>query len=745
MAVARRAVARRARGCRRADSRRRPRPARRARRLARAGRAGPGDGAPAARRARAHAVGQGTTDGGAREREGAVLSAAAAVVTTSAWARRALLELYSLPGDRVHVAEPGVDPAELAPGTATAGALLSVAAVIPGKGHDVLARRTRDAGRLSLAVPVRRQPRARPGIRREAASPRRSTMGWTAACASRARRPAPSSPAATRPRTCWCSRRAARPTGWSSPRRSRAACRSSPPTSAGCRRLWVTAPTAPGRACSSRPTIRSRCATRFGAWLEDARPAPAAAPRGTRAARVALPLVGDDLGRRRRPRGGGAMTVEAIRVSPSWLDLRERADAAARSRELVAQLRAVPDRWLIHDLACGGGSMGRWLAPLLPGPQHWVLHDRDADLLAVAALDVPRAARDGARVRVETRLSDITKLGQHDFAGATLVTASALLDLLTGDELAALIHACAEAGCPVLFTLSVTGRVALLPADPLDARVGGRIRRAPAPHDAARAPARPGRGGSGCRGFPQDGEPRSSSDPSPWRLGATESDLAVEWLTGWVDAACEHEPALAPSRVCTDAGRLREARPAACRHRRPCRPVGAAVRGVRRWVRPAVAVVVLAVVIWRLGTGPFLAGVDAVDGRALLAAAAIFFLTTVCSAWRWTIVSRGLGVRLSLPAAVAAYYRAVFLNLDAPGRRRRRRPSRRQPRPRGARRRPRPASRRVGAHRRAGRAGGAGDRPSSSYCRRLCARPCPSSRLRRSRSSSRSSSWAAGA
>jgi glycosyltransferase involved in cell wall biosynthesis len=83
-------------------------------------------------------LGQDATDDAVREREGTVLSAAASVVTTSAWARRALLELYSLPGDRVRVAEPGVDPAELAPGTETAGALLSVAAVIPGKGHDVL-------------------------------------------------------------------------------------------------------------------------------------------------------------------------------------------------------------------------------------------------------------------------------------------------------------------------------------------------------------------------------------------------------------------------------------------------------------------------------------------------------------------------------------------------------------------------------------------------------------------------------
>ena len=74
----------------------------------------------------------------AREREGPVLAAAAAVVTTSAWSRRTLLELYGLPGDRVHVAEPGVDAAALAPGTATAAALLCVGAVIPGKGHDVL-------------------------------------------------------------------------------------------------------------------------------------------------------------------------------------------------------------------------------------------------------------------------------------------------------------------------------------------------------------------------------------------------------------------------------------------------------------------------------------------------------------------------------------------------------------------------------------------------------------------------------
>jgi glycosyltransferase involved in cell wall biosynthesis len=83
-------------------------------------------------------LGQGTADAAVREREGLVLSTARAVVTTSEWARRTLLELYDLAPNRVQVAEPGVDAAAIAPGTATAGALLCVAAVTPGKGHDVL-------------------------------------------------------------------------------------------------------------------------------------------------------------------------------------------------------------------------------------------------------------------------------------------------------------------------------------------------------------------------------------------------------------------------------------------------------------------------------------------------------------------------------------------------------------------------------------------------------------------------------
>ncbi|MBS1844119.1 MAG: flippase-like domain-containing protein [Actinobacteria bacterium] len=86
-----------------------------------------------------------------------------------------------------------------------------------------------------------------------------------------------------------------------------------------------------------------------------------------------------------------------------------------------------------------------------------------------------------------------------------------------------------------------------------------------------------------------------------------------------------------------------------------------------RWLGPAAAGAVLAAVAWRLGSGPFLDGVGALDGRALLAAAAVFLLTTLCFAWRWKTVADGLGVRLSLADAVISYYRSLFLNLTLPG------------------------------------------------------------------------------
>lgn len=255
------------------------------------------------------------------------------------------------------------------------------------------------------------------------------------------------------------------------------------------------------------------------------------------------------------------MTAVGIRVSRGWLDLREPADAAARSPELVEQLRRRPPlggRNVIHDLGCGTGAMGRWLAPRLSGPQHWVVHDRDADLLAVAAENLPGEAADGAVVTVETRQSDITRLDPGDLADATLITASAILDLLTGEELAGLVAACSDASCPVLLTLSVVGRVDLSPADPLDASVA-------AAFDAhqRRATERGRLLGPDAVPAAVEAFSRLGADildrPSPWQLGALEADLAAQWFIGWVGAACEQQVELVAEADAYACRRLAEA------------------------------------------------------------------------------------------------------------------------------------------------------------------------------------------
>jgi uncharacterized membrane protein YbhN (UPF0104 family) len=88
---------------------------------------------------------------------------------------------------------------------------------------------------------------------------------------------------------------------------------------------------------------------------------------------------------------------------------------------------------------------------------------------------------------------------------------------------------------------------------------------------------------------------------------------------------------------------------------------------VWRWVRVVGGAAILALLVWRVGTGPFVDGVKMINAAALVAALAIGGLTTVCCAWRWSLVAAGLGMRLPLSRAVVAYYRSQFLNTTLPG------------------------------------------------------------------------------
>ena len=225
------------------------------------------------------------------------------------------------------------------------------------------------------------------------------------------------------------------------------------------------------------------------------------------------------------------MSAVGVRVSQDWLSLREPADAAARSAELADRLgrHLLAARPLvIHDLGGGSGAMGRWLAPRLPGPQHWVVHDRDADLLELALADPPDD------VTVEARRSDVTHLSPRDLAGASLVVASALLDLLTADELARMLEVCRA--IPMLLALTVVGRVSLTPADPLDARIAVAFNA----HQRRRGLLGPDAVAAAVDQLAGEIIVR----PSPWRLDGAHAGIIAEWLDGWVGAACEQDRTL---------------------------------------------------------------------------------------------------------------------------------------------------------------------------------------------------------
>ncbi|WP_290049715.1 class I SAM-dependent methyltransferase [Amycolatopsis solani] len=234
--------------------------------------------------------------------------------------------------------------------------------------------------------------------------------------------------------------------------------------------------------------------------------------------------------------------------APDWLYLREPADAAARAPELVDTLREyLPDgeEVVVRDLGCGTGSLGRWLAGRLPGAQRWILHDDDAELLDRARTGLPPVALDGSPVTVVAERRDVTALRAADLAGTSLVTASALLDLLTRAEVTALATAIAEAGCAALLMLSVTGKVELSPGDPLDPAIsasfnahqrrltGGRRLLGPTAADVA------------ATAFGRLGATVIRAE-SAWRLGPDQAELQRQWLEGWVGAAVEQLPELRP-------------------------------------------------------------------------------------------------------------------------------------------------------------------------------------------------------
>jgi len=184
--------------------------------------------------------------------------------------------------------------------------------------------------------------------------------------------------------------------------------------------------------------------------------------------------------------------------------------------------------------------MGRWLSPLLPNPQHWIMQDREPDLLRHVYMGVTSTAP----VTVETRLGDLGGVTAADLAGSSLVTASALLDILTAGEVDRLAAACVEARVPALFTLSVLGEVELSPAEPFDAEITAAFNEHQRRVQDGRRLLGPDAPAAIVESFERHGAAVQVA-PSAWQLGEDHAELTAEWLRGWVGAAIEQSPELA--------------------------------------------------------------------------------------------------------------------------------------------------------------------------------------------------------
>jgi len=165
--------------------------------------------------------------------------------------------------------------------------------------------------------------------------------------------------------------------------------------------------------------------------------------------------------------------------SADWLALREPADVAARSPSItraVALALSHGAAVVALDLASGTGSNLRYLAGRLPTPQRWLLVDHDPALLAQAL--ARGCGLPGLDCEISTECRDLAALDADTiFAGRTLVTCSALLDLVSRPWLDRLASRCREHGALVLCALNYDGRIECHPPDPDDSMVSALVNR----------------------------------------------------------------------------------------------------------------------------------------------------------------------------------------------------------------------------------------------------------------------------
>lgn len=223
----------------------------------------------------------------------------------------------------------------------------------------------------------------------------------------------------------------------------------------------------------------------------------------------------------------------STQFSADWLRLRERADHQARAVALLPPLTEwLPQRHIrVVDLGAGSGSNLRYLSPLLPGRQSWSLVDQDRALMIAATAP-------DERVHIEKHAANLLCAPVLPEGAPDLVTASALLDLVSRPWLEQLAGECRAAGCAVLMSLTYDGRIRWQPDDPDDALLT-RLVNSHQRRDKGFGPALgPDAADTAASVFRQSGF-RTWLSPSPWQLSHPEAALQWALLEGWLTAAQE--------------------------------------------------------------------------------------------------------------------------------------------------------------------------------------------------------------
>jgi hypothetical protein len=213
--------------------------------------------------------------------------------------------------------------------------------------------------------------------------------------------------------------------------------------------------------------------------------------------------------------------------SAEWLALREPADAVARSETVVAYV-ARPFQGRLVDLGGGTGANVRYLSTRLPAPQRWTIVDDDAALLGRAPAGVTRHQADLNQVVDDDDL----------FRECGLVTASALLDLVSERWLSRLIARCSLVRAAVLFALTYDGQTVCRPAELEDDEVTRLVNEHQRRDKGFGAALGPAAAAYAVELLTTAGY-EVKHERSDWHLGPTDAELQRQLIDGWAKAASD--------------------------------------------------------------------------------------------------------------------------------------------------------------------------------------------------------------